>query len=106
MISPAVIAEAAAYRQAFQAAQPFKHLCIDDFFTTEAAEAALRDFPPFDREFAVNSPMPAPETAEGGVYCDEGCHQIKPKYGIPRTTKNPPASGTSRKKAEAAIHFK
>src|SRR5205814_6070634 len=59
-----------------------------------------------EREIAVNSPMPAPETAEGGVYCDEGCHQIKPKYGITRTTKNPPASGTSRKKAEAAIHFK
>jgi len=31
-----------------------------------------------DREIAVNSPMPAPESAAGGVYCDSGCHQIKP----------------------------
>ncbi len=54
MISPAVMARAAAYRQAFQAAQPFKHLCIDDFFTSAAAAAALRDFPPFDRKFAIN----------------------------------------------------
>ena len=54
MISPAVIAQAATYRQAFQAAQPFKHLCIDDFFIGEAIEASLRDFPPFDREFAIN----------------------------------------------------
>src|SRR5713101_424441 len=57
-----------------------------------------------EREVAVNSPMPAPETAEGGVYCEAGCHEIKPKYGIPkvRTAK----SAATRKKEEAAIHFK
>ncbi len=57
-----------------------------------------------EREVAVNSPMPAPETAEGGVYCEEGCHEIKPKYGMPkvRTSK----SGAPRKREEAAIHFK
>ncbi len=54
MISQAVIAQAATYREAFQAAQPFKHVCIDDFFVGAAAEASLRDFPPFDREFALN----------------------------------------------------
>ncbi len=54
MISPSVIAKAAAYRERFQTAQPFKHVCIDKFFTDEAAEALLRDFPPFDREFARN----------------------------------------------------
>ena len=54
MISKAVIAKAATYRDAFQTAQPFKHVCIDHFFTGGAAEAALREFPPFDREFAVN----------------------------------------------------
>src|SRR5579871_1835059 len=37
-----------------------------------------------DREFAVASPMPAPETAEGGTYCEPGCHTIKPMYGVPR----------------------
>src|SRR5437868_8772819 len=54
MISPSVIAKAAAYRERFQTAQPFKHVCLDEFFTDEAAEALLRDFPPFDREFARN----------------------------------------------------
>src|SRR5216683_2560051 len=58
-----------------------------------------------EREVAVNSPMPAPETAEGGVYCEEGCHQIKPKYGMPKVRV--PKSVTSRKKKEeAALHFK
>ena len=54
MISPSVIAKAAAYRERFQTAQPFKHVCIEDFFTDGTAEALLRDFPPFDREFARN----------------------------------------------------
>jgi TPP-dependent pyruvate/acetoin dehydrogenase alpha subunit len=57
-----------------------------------------------EREVAVNSPMPAPETAEGGVYCEEGCHQIKPKYGMPKVRV--PKSAASRKREEAAIHFK
>jgi TPP-dependent pyruvate/acetoin dehydrogenase alpha subunit len=57
-----------------------------------------------EREVAVNSPMPAPETAEGGVYCEEGCHQIKPKYGMPKVRISKPA--VSRNKEEAAIHFK
>src|SRR6266699_2793666 len=38
-----------------------------------------------DRDFAVASPMPEPESAAGGVYCEEGCHEIKPKYGTPQT---------------------
>jgi hypothetical protein len=46
--------QGAAYRESFQTAQPFKHVCIDEFFTGKAAEALLRDFPPFDREFARN----------------------------------------------------
>ena len=54
MISPAVIAQAPAFRESFQTARPFKHVCIDDFFTQGAAEASLRDFPPFDREYARN----------------------------------------------------
>jgi TPP-dependent pyruvate/acetoin dehydrogenase alpha subunit len=35
-----------------------------------------------DREFAVASPMPLPETANGGTYCEAGCHEVKPKYGV------------------------
>jgi len=58
-----------------------------------------------EREVAMNSPMPAPETAEGGVYCEEGCHQITPKYGMPKV-QAPKSGATRKKKEEAAIHFK
>src|SRR5437667_10590150 len=37
-----------------------------------------------DRDYAVASPMPSPESAAGGVYCD-GCHEIKPKYRMANT---------------------
>ena len=55
-----------------------------------------------EREIAVNSPMPAPESAEGGVFCENGCHEIKPKYGIPKVRK---AKG-GFKETEAAVHLK
>ncbi len=56
-----------------------------------------------DREFAVASPMPEPESAAGGVYCENGCHEIKPKYGIPKTKKGT-AVGPGR--VETAVHLK
>jgi 2OG-Fe(II) oxygenase superfamily len=75
MISKAVTAKAAEYRQGFQSAQPFKHVCIDGFFTREAAAAALRDFPPFDREFARN------EFGEyGGKAVVSNIEEISPFY--------------------------
>jgi TPP-dependent pyruvate/acetoin dehydrogenase alpha subunit len=56
-----------------------------------------------DREIAVNSPMPTPESAVGGVYCEAGCHEIKPKYAMPkalgRKSAGPGQSG-------AAVHLK
>jgi TPP-dependent pyruvate/acetoin dehydrogenase alpha subunit len=55
-----------------------------------------------EREIAVNSPMPAPDTAEGGVYCEDGCHQIKPKYAMPRAGT---AKSSERSRKEAALHF-
>ena len=58
-----------------------------------------------DREIAVASPMPKPEEAAIGVYCD-GCHAIKPKYGVPRARKAAASAGTKLKESEAAIHFK
>ena len=58
-----------------------------------------------DREIAVASPMPKPEEAAIGVYCD-GCHAIKPKYGVPRARKAAASAGTKPKESEAAIHFK
>src|SRR5215469_2738912 len=55
-----------------------------------------------EREIAVNSPMPTPESAEGGVFCENGCHQIKPKYGMPKVKKGIAAY----KETEAAVHLK
>jgi pyruvate dehydrogenase E1 component alpha subunit/2-oxoisovalerate dehydrogenase E1 component alpha subunit len=55
-----------------------------------------------EREIAVKSPMPTPESAEGGVFCEDGCHEIKPKYEMPKVKK-----GTgSFKQTEAAVHLK
>src|ERR1700678_1639535 len=61
-----------------------------------------------DREIAVNSPMPTPESAAVGVYCETGCHEIKPKYAMPGST----AIGTGEgkpggpRRSEAAVHLK
>jgi TPP-dependent pyruvate/acetoin dehydrogenase alpha subunit len=56
-----------------------------------------------EREFAMASPMPKPESAAGGVYCEPACHEVKPKYGAPKTVK-----GRSARPREttAAVHFK
>jgi TPP-dependent pyruvate/acetoin dehydrogenase alpha subunit len=61
-----------------------------------------------DRELAVNSPMPTPESAEGGVYCEAGCHEIKPKYAMPESATHRARGGKSAapKRAEAAVHLK
>jgi TPP-dependent pyruvate/acetoin dehydrogenase alpha subunit len=56
-----------------------------------------------EREFAMASPMPEPESAAGGVYCEVDCHGIKPKYGAPRTNTN---VSSRLKKTNAAVHFK
>jgi TPP-dependent pyruvate/acetoin dehydrogenase alpha subunit len=55
-----------------------------------------------EREFAENSPMPEGHTAAEGVFCD-GCHEIKPKYGMPQKARR---SEGKLKESEAAIHFK
>ena len=66
-----------------------------------------------DRELAVNSPMPMPESAAGGVYCEAGCHEIKPKYGMPGFAMPGSAKIGMRggkpagpKRSEAAVHLK
>ncbi|MGA2356418.1 MAG: thiamine pyrophosphate-dependent dehydrogenase E1 component subunit alpha [Terriglobales bacterium] len=56
-----------------------------------------------ERELAVNSPMPTPESAAGGVYCEDGCHEIKPKYAMPRTRG---AKSAGLKRSEAVVHLK
>jgi pyruvate dehydrogenase E1 component alpha subunit/2-oxoisovalerate dehydrogenase E1 component alpha subunit len=57
-----------------------------------------------EREIAVDSPMPSPESAEGGVYCDAGCHDIKPKYGMPKVRA--PRAASPHKREEAVPHFR
>jgi pyruvate dehydrogenase E1 component alpha subunit/2-oxoisovalerate dehydrogenase E1 component alpha subunit len=68
----------------------------------EALIAEVEEVIEAEREIAVNSPMPTPESAEGGVFCEEGCHEIKPKYGIPKVKKETAAY----KETEAAAHLK
>jgi len=58
-----------------------------------------------EREFAVNAPMPSPESAEGGVYCEGGCHEIRPKYGLP-TARLGRTSRPAKQGSQSAIHFK
>ncbi|MGA7632147.1 MAG: hypothetical protein WCB11_15400, partial [Terriglobales bacterium] len=61
-----------------------------------------------EREIAINSPMPKPESAAGGVYCDDGCHEIKPKYAMPGSAARGARAGKSGapKRSEAAVHLK
>ena len=60
-----------------------------------------------DREIAVNSPMPLPESAAGGVYCESGCHEIKPKYAMPSgTTGTGEPKPGGPKRSEAAVHLR
>jgi TPP-dependent pyruvate/acetoin dehydrogenase alpha subunit len=61
-----------------------------------------------DREIAVNSPMPSPESAVGGVYCESGCHEIKPKYAMPdsRAIRARGGKSSGPKQSEAAVHLK
>jgi TPP-dependent pyruvate/acetoin dehydrogenase alpha subunit len=56
-----------------------------------------------DREFAVGSPMPHPESAAGGAYCEGRCHEIKPKYAMPKFGVKKSARP---KQGEAAVHLK
>ena len=60
-----------------------------------------------DRDAAVASPMPDPETdkTHQGVYCHPSCHDIKPKYGS--VVAKPRETGSARPQAvEAAAHLK
>jgi TPP-dependent pyruvate/acetoin dehydrogenase alpha subunit len=56
-----------------------------------------------DREFAVNSPMPSPQSAAVGVYCENGCHDIRPKYAMPKVRGG---KNAALKSSEAAVHLK
>jgi TPP-dependent pyruvate/acetoin dehydrogenase alpha subunit len=57
-----------------------------------------------DREFAAASPMPEPESAAGGVYCEPGCHEIKPRYGAPNVRRTQSPAG--RREGDEAVHLR
>ena len=59
-----------------------------------------------DRDFAVNSPMPTPESAAGGVYCEAGCHEIRPKYAVPKTRAADQKKSADPKNFDAPVHLK
>lgn len=80
-------------------------------------EGKIDDLLAKEREFAEKSPMPPPELAAQGVYCD-GCHKIEAKWERPIAEVTPPkssvapvwtvegfGSGKSSKSGSAPIHF-
>jgi hypothetical protein len=54
MIRAGVLSRALDIQNEFQQARPFRHVAIDDFLGGDAADALLRDFPPFSRRAALN----------------------------------------------------
>lgn len=57
-----------------------------------------------ERALAEASPMPDGELATQGVYCDESCHHIQPKYGPAKTFRK--GKKAKLEASESAIHFK
>ena len=47
-----------------------------------------------DQKFAEESPLPPPELAEQGVYC-EGCHTVKAEWNRAKSEVTPPASSVA-----------
>ena len=45
-----------------------------------------------EQKFAEDSPMPPPEFAEEGVYCENGCHQIEAQWQRSKAEVMPPKS--------------
>jgi TPP-dependent pyruvate/acetoin dehydrogenase alpha subunit len=83
-----------------------KHLLTKNWLSPQENEKLIADVEhelEADRDFAVASAMPQPESAAGGVYCDSNCHEIRPKYGVPKTRMKI-ASGP--KQTDAAVHLK
>jgi hypothetical protein len=54
IVNPAVVGSREALAGRFAAAEPFRHVVIDDFFAAEQAERLLAEFPPFESGNARN----------------------------------------------------
>ena len=44
-----------------------------------------------------------PESAAGGLYCENGCHEIKPKYGMPKARAG---KGRGLPTGDAPVHLR
>lgn len=75
LVDQAVQREAAAYREAFVHAKPFKHMVIENFFETGFAERLLAEFPTFDKKLAINE-----FGKVGGKAVNTKIGQISPAY--------------------------
>lgn len=53
LLNPQVVAQAPSFRQRFVAAEPFRHVVIDDFLTPAFADALLLAFPVFEQGNSV-----------------------------------------------------
>jgi hypothetical protein len=49
ILNPSVLANLDTYRPSFQSADPFPHICIDNFLEPAFARSLLASFPPFER---------------------------------------------------------
>ncbi len=74
-LSPRVIEAADASRSEFESAQPFRHICIEDFFDPGFAERLLAEFPTFETRLAVNE-----GGATGGKAVNTKIREISPAY--------------------------
>ena len=75
MISQETLARAAAIRNAYQGAKPFRHVCLDGFLEPGMAEQLLAEFPAFDPVLARN------EFGEvGGKAVNTDLRNIGPAY--------------------------
>ena len=45
-----------------------------------------------EQKFAEDSPLPPPELAEQGVYCEDGCHAIEAQWNRSKKEVSPPQS--------------
>jgi TPP-dependent pyruvate/acetoin dehydrogenase alpha subunit len=71
-----------------------KYLAVNNLWdATKKSEidARIQSELDVDQKFAEESPLPPPELAEQGVYC-EGCHTIEAEWRRPRAEVTPPAS--------------
>ncbi len=65
---------------------------IWDAKTKSELDAKIEKLLDVDQQFAEDSPMPPPEFAAEGVYCD-GCHDISAEFKRPMSEVTPPGSG-------------